>query len=64
MTFNEFDLVMRTGIDRDHSLPPVPSPDNDLLQVMPWPVFRNLTDRDMRALYEYLSAIPSVPAGD
>jgi hypothetical protein len=52
---------MRTGVDRDHSFPPVPSPDNDLLQVMPWPVFRNITDRDMRALYEYLSAIPSVP---
>jgi hypothetical protein len=31
------------------------------LQVMPWPVFRNITDRDMRALYEYLRAIPSVP---
>jgi hypothetical protein len=64
MTFNEFNLVMRTGVDRDHSPPPVPSPENDLLQVMPWPVFRNITDRDMRALYEYLSAIPSTPAGD
>jgi hypothetical protein len=61
MTFAEFEIVMRTGIDRDHSFPPVPSPDNDLLQVMPWPVFRNITDRDMRALYEYLRAIPSVP---
>lgn len=61
MTFDEFDFVMRTGVDRDHSLPPVPSPSNDLLQVMPWPVFRNITDRDMRALYEYLSAIPSAP---
>jgi hypothetical protein len=61
MTFAEFDLVMRSGIDRDHSFPPVPSPANDLMQVMPWPVFRNITHRDMRALYEYLSAIPSVP---
>lgn len=60
MTFDEFDFVMRSGIDRDHSAPPVPSPQNDLMQVMPWPVFRNMTDRDMRALYEYLSAIPSV----
>jgi hypothetical protein len=61
MTFDEFEFVMRTGIDRDHSPPPVPSPDNDLLQVMPWPVFRNMSDRDLRAIYEYLSAIPSVP---
>jgi hypothetical protein len=61
MTFEEFEVVMRTGVDRDHSAPPVPSPDNDLLQVMPWPVFRYMSDRDLRAVYEYLSAIPSVP---
>jgi hypothetical protein len=61
MTFVEFLLVMRTGIDRDHSFPPVPVPDNDLMQVMPWPVFREMTDRDLLAVYEYLSAIPSVP---
>ncbi len=61
MTLDEFVLVMRTGADRDHSLPPVPSPTNDLLQVMPWPVFRNLSDRELAAIYEYLSAIPSVP---
>lgn len=61
MTFDEFEFVMRSGVDRDHSFPPVPSPANDLMQVMPWPVFRNMSDRDMLALYEYLSAIPSVP---
>ena len=31
------------------------------LQVMPWPAFRNLTDEDIRAIYEYLSALPPVP---
>lgn len=61
MTFKEFEHVMRSGVDRDHSNPPVPSPDNDLLQVMPWPVFREMSSRDLRAVYEYLSAIPSVP---
>ena len=61
MTFEEFEFVMRTGLDRDHSAPPVPSPTNDLLQVMPWPVFRNMSGRDLEAIYEYLSAIPSVP---
>jgi len=61
MTFDEFEFVMRSGVDRDHSIPPVPSPANDLMQVMPWPVFRNMSDRDMHAVYEYLSAIPSVP---
>jgi hypothetical protein len=61
MTFEEFEFVMRTGVDRDHSFPPVPSPDNDLMQVMPWPVFGHMSTRDLRAIYEYLSAIPSVP---
>ncbi|HUE72153.1 MAG TPA: hypothetical protein VMP01_14815 [Pirellulaceae bacterium] len=61
LTFEEFVLVMRTGIDLDNAPPHVPSVDNDLLQVMQWPVFRNMSDRDLRAVYEYLRAIPSVP---
>lgn len=36
----------------------MPSEENDLLQVMPWPVFRHMTDREHRAIYEYLRAIP------
>lgn len=61
LTFDEFEIVMRTGMDLKHLPPHVPSTENDLLQVMQWPVFRNMTDRDLRAIYEYLSAIPSVP---
>jgi len=41
-------------------LPP-PFPGSDMgshLQVMPWPTFHNMTDRQMEAIYEYLSAIP------
>ena len=29
-----------------------------LLQVMPWPNFQNLTDRQLEAIYTFLSAIP------
>jgi hypothetical protein len=37
----------------------VPPPfDGSLLQIMPWPIYANMTDRDLRAIYEYLSAIP------
>jgi len=25
---------------------------------MPWPVYQSMTDRDLKAIYEYLSAIP------
>ena len=30
---------------------------------MPWPVYRNMTDRDLRAVYEYLSSIPRAEPG-
>ena len=40
------------------------SPDNpvvgDLLQIMPWPTFHNMTDHHIEAIYEYLSAIPCI----
>ena len=40
------------------------SPDNpvdgNLLQIMPWPTFSHLSDRDIDAIYEYLSAIPCI----
>jgi hypothetical protein len=34
--------------------------DGDLLQVMPWPTFSHLSDHDIDAIYEYLSAIPCI----
>jgi len=57
-TFEEFLLIMRTGIDLDRAHPQY----GPLLQVMPWPNFRNMTDEDIRAIYEYLSALPPNPA--
>jgi hypothetical protein len=36
-------------------------PPGVLLQVMPWPPFGKKTDGDLRAIYEYLRAIPSLP---
>jgi hypothetical protein len=56
LTFNQFLQVLRTGKDFDLVHPQIP-----LLQVMPWPVFSHMTDRDIAAIYEYLSAIPSLP---
>jgi hypothetical protein len=34
--------------------------DGNLLQVMPWPTFANMTDHQIDAMYEYLSAIPCI----
>ncbi|PYS94236.1 MAG: cytochrome C [Acidobacteria bacterium] len=61
LTFDQFRHIIRTGADDDKLPPNAPSYDHDLLQVMPWPVFSKMTDRDLRAIYEYLSAIPSRP---
>jgi mono/diheme cytochrome c family protein len=63
-TFEEFLHVMRTGEDLKHLPPFAPSAQFDLLQApMPWPGFAKFTDRDMRAIYEYLRAIPSRAPG-
>jgi len=69
-SFTEFLQIIRTGIDTDHLhancsatvttnclQPPFKG---DLLQIMPWPIYRNMTDHDLRAIYEYLSAVPCV----
>ena len=32
----------------------------DLLPPMPWPVYRNMTDDDLKAIYAYLKTIPAV----
>ena len=61
LTFEQFRIVMRTGVDLDKEEPHVPSLSRDLLQVMPWPVFRHMRRADLRAIYEYLRAIPSIP---
>jgi len=71
-TFAEFVQIMRTGVDLDNLHPPclpgavnftgcIPAPfRGDLLQTMPWPGLKDLTDHDLRAIYEYLSAVPCV----
>jgi hypothetical protein len=58
LTFEEFESLLRTGVDPDET-----NPDGSpyTLQVMPWPVYGSMTDLDLRAIYEYLRAIPSLP---
>jgi hypothetical protein len=52
LTFTHFVYALRTG----HDFREKPK---DLLEVMPWPTFRNMTNSDLAAIYEYLRAIPS-----
>ncbi len=55
LDFDEFLQVMRTGHDPDE-------PD-EILQVMPWPIYANMTNHDLRAVYEFLRAIPPAEPG-
>lgn len=74
-TLAEFKEILRTGKDFDNIHPTcqsdtdpnialgvcVPPPvDGSKLQVMPWPVFHNMTDHQIEAIYEYLSTIPCI----
>lgn len=73
MTEDMFLLTIRTGLDHDLRHPTctsapdgtcIPPPFNgSLLQVMSWPVYRNLTDDDLKAIYAYLSSIPCLEGG-
>jgi hypothetical protein len=54
-SFAQFKQLLRTGHDPDEPA--------RILQVMPWPVYRNMNDEDLRAIYEYLSAIPHAEPG-
>ena len=69
-SLQDFFQVMRTGMDPDKLHPTcagkpdgkcLPAPfSGDLLQIMPWPAYQNMTDLDITAIYNYLSAIPCV----
>ncbi|HSB12356.1 MAG TPA: cytochrome C [Blastocatellia bacterium] len=56
LDFDEYLNLIRTGHDPD-------DPD-EILQVMPWPIFRNMNDRDILAIYTYLTAIPHAEPGN
>jgi hypothetical protein len=69
-TFDQFREILKTGVDLDHLHPTcspgetancLPPPfDGNLLQIMPWPTFHNMSEHDIRAIYEYLSTIPCI----
>jgi hypothetical protein len=51
LTLEQFENAIVIGHDPKHP--------GRLLQVMPWPVYRNLIARDQMAIYEFLKTIPS-----
>jgi hypothetical protein len=61
LTLDEFFAVIREGRDWKNLPPPVGVPDT--LIIMPWEAYRHGTNRFIRAVYEYLKAIPCLPGG-
>src|ERR1035438_6528849 len=51
---------VKTAADPDTATCLPPPVEGNLLQVMPWPVHHNMTDHQIEAIYEYLSAIPCI----
>jgi hypothetical protein len=72
-TLGQFMQIIKTGIDLDTAHPNCsatittnclfPPFDGSKLQVMPWPAFQNMTDRQITAIYVFLSAIPCLEGG-
>jgi hypothetical protein len=66
----QFMDIMRTGHDYDNLHPNCggrvttncynPPINGAVLQVMPWPIFNNMTDYQLTAIWTYLSAIPCI----
>ncbi len=55
LDFDDYLELIRTGHDPDNP--------SEILQVMPWPIFRNVNDRDILAIYTHLTAIRHASPG-
>jgi len=58
LTFQQFLNLMHVGLDPDNLHPQI----SPYLIIMPWPQLGKMTQHDLAAVYEYLSAIPSLPS--
>jgi len=54
-TLDQFTDILRNGTDYR-----MPADGTPILQVMPWPVYGKMSDREIAAIYEYLKAIPLI----
>ena len=55
MSYEQFRSAMHDGVSSTNS--------SHILQAMPWPIFRSMYENEYRAIYQYLSSIPSAPSG-
>jgi len=55
LKFEQYLKLIRTGHD--------PEDPDELIPVMPWPVYQGMLTQDIRAVYEFLRAIPPASSG-
>ena len=55
MSYDDFSNAMRNGSSFHKP--------GHVLQVMPWPTFRNMNESDLVAIYQYLSSLPPTQPG-
>jgi hypothetical protein len=62
MTEEEFVHAMRTGEHADahgHAAAmDTTDEEHGVMEIMPWPMFRHMTEKDLKAIYRYLKSIP------
>lgn len=61
LTYDQFVDAMRHGTDLKCT--PGTVPGCPILQVMPWPGYKDMSDHDLSAIYEYLRAVPHAEPG-
>ena len=59
LTLEEFIHVLHTGEDPEKLHLQI----SPLLQVMPWPIYGKMSNRDLQAIYLYLSVLPHAEPG-
>lgn len=59
LSLEQFIRVMRTGEDTKQLHTQI----SPLLQVMPWPIYAKMSNRDLQAIYLYLSVLPHAEPG-
>ena len=52
LTLPQFIDIMRNGVDPDG---------NPISPIMPWELYRNMTNRDLNAIYQFLMSTPTQP---
>jgi|SRR5262245_32563944 len=55
LSFEDYLRLIRTGHDPDDP--------EEIVQVMPWPFYQSMLTHDIRAVYEYLRAVPPALPG-